>query len=1153
VVQIRLFGGVRATNDAGQSVDVGPAKCQALLAALALSSGSAVPVPRLVELVWGENAPRTAEKTLQSYVTKLRKGLGNDAIVRTGSAYRLDVSDRSGDVTDVARFQRHLAAGEVDAALSEWSGAPLAGLDAPGLTATVEALVEQWLGAVEVQLGQAVDDDASAAIGPLTELTARHPFREGLWALLMTALYKVGRQADALSAYRRARLHLVEHLGVEPGPHLRELEALILGHDERLRVDRSAGGRGAGGGTGLPTGTVTFGFSDLDDAASLTDAALARHDELVTSTARRHGGHIFATSGDSFGVAFHRAGDAAAWAGELHDAMSTEPWLGAPEVQLRIGLHTGETQERGRGYFGPAVIVAARLAASGHGGQTLVSGVTAGLLDGVEGIALHDLGRFRLDGVVAEHRILQLGQGEHPPLRTEASRRSNLPRRQDRLIGRDDDLETVAGALASSPVVTLVGPGGIGKTRLALAAAHRAEADPGGGAWLVELAEVASPDDVARAVADVLAVRDSPGRSLTQSVVTALEGRRALLVLDNCEHVIEGAAALARALADGCPQVRVLATSREGLGVGVERLVAVAPLDPTGPGVELFDERALAASSTFDPVASRPAVEEICRRLDGVPLAIELAAARTRSLSPTDLVERLDDRLRLLTGGRRTTVERHRTLRTTIQWSYDLLTPLERVLFQRLSIFAGPFDLAAAETVAANGGLAARTVAAGGGDGELDPVDVDELVGGLVDRSMVVVESGPFGHRFRLLETMRQFAGDLLSDSGDTDRVAKRHAGWALDRVRHIGTQLAGPAEIEAVARLNELWPNLRAAVEWGCARGNRRLVHDLIRPVVTEVYVRSQSEIGYWAERLLALTPEGDPDDELVMFGLTWAARRYMRTLDLAGYERLVARYGEPDHPMLRYARAYITSDLDGRAEWAPKALTELRDQGETYVADLFELAAVAMTLLLTGRFTEHDPIVTVAVERHRQGGAPTCLQWALTYLGTSASLQGRSQQAWQLYDEASWVPVPERTQTMRNPLEARAAMRRGDRALAYALLRDHVRDLIDRDDIHVAWVANVEFVDMMARVDRLADAARILGHLEAAGRLDEGPSRAMVADAADRISAATDLGGSLDIDLDNERALGRELDDRQALAHVRAVLDHLIAGEPADRRATS
>ena len=1118
MVQVRLFGGVSVAADDGTPLDVGPAKCQAVLAALALSAGAAVPVSRLVEVVWGEAPPRTAGKTLQSYVARLRKGLGAAAIARTGLAYRLAVP---ADAVDVVRFQSRLAAGEVDAALAEWRGKPLAGLDAPGLTGTVDALVEQWLGAVEIELGRRVESDAAAVIGPLTELTAEHPFREELWALLMTALYRVGRQADALAAYRRVRHQLVEHLGVEPGPRLRELESLILGHDERLRVERSL----RGGATGVPTGTVTFGFTDVEDSTRSwathrgeTAEAMARHEELIRAAADRHGGYVFATGGDSFGVAFHRARDAAAWAGELHASVGREPWPGGMELRLRIGLHTGETQDREKGYFGPAVIVAARLAAAAHGGQTVMSRVTAVLLDGHD---LRDLGTYRLDGVIAEQRIFQLGDGEHPALRTGAPRRGNVPRRLGRLIGRDQDLEVVAGALDASPIVTLVGPGGIGKTRLALAAARRFEVEQAGAAWLVGLATIAASGDVARAVAADLGVTESPGRTLTAAVVAALEPQRALLVLDSCEHVIEGAAELAQAVAEGCPDVRVLATSREGFGLGSEQLVAVAPLDPSGAAVELFDERAAATSLTFDPHGSRDAVEEICRRLDGVPLAIELAAARTASLSPADLVARLDDRLRLLTGGRRNSVERHRTMRATIQWSYDLLTPAQQLLFQRLSIFAGPFDLAAAEAVAT--------------DASLDVADVDELTASLVERSMVAVESGPLSRRFRLLETMRQFGAEHLSGSGDTDVLAERHARWCADRVADIGRQLAGLDEIEGVARLDELWPNLRAAVDWACTTGDHRLAHALLRPIVTEVYARSRSEIGDWAERLLAVTPPDD--DDLVLFGVTWAARRYMRTMDRAGYQRLVDRFGEPDHPMVRFGRGFLHSDLTEMTAWGPVALAGLREQGDDDIADRFAVSGLGTTLLLAGQVAECDALLTELLDRFRAHGPPTCLNWTLTHLGTSAAAQGKHDLAVRYYDAAAGVAVPPGTMTQRNPVEARAALRRGDPVRAFETLRAYVGELLQRDNMYMAKIACAEFVNMMAAVECWPAAAHMLDYLESSGAFGDSPAlRRSVAGAA--VAVASEV----------ERTPGREpsghdLDDRQALAYMCRALDRLAA----------
>ena len=360
---------------------------------------------------------------------------------------------------------------------------------------------------------------------------------------------------------------------------------------------------------------------------------MASLDRLVRATVDGHGGYVFASGGESFGAAFQRANDAAAWAAQVQLVVGGEPWPGGVEPRVRIGLHTGEAEEQANGYFGAAVHVAARIAAAGHGGQILASAVTRGLLDRAD---VRDLGSHRLDGVTAELRIFQVDEGEHPPIQMEGSRRGNLPHPMGRLIGREEELKAIDEAIGTSRVVTLVGPGGIGKTRLALTAARIAAASRGWGAWLVELADLTSLSDVPRAVADTLGVTQHQGCTLTQSIVTVLQSRPALLVLDNCEHVIDGAAGLAQAIGEGCPNVRVLATSRERLHIADEQVAAVGPLDPAGSGAELFHTRALAADLTFDPRAHRRDVEEICRRLDGIPLAIELAAARTRSLTPPD-------------------------------------------------------------------------------------------------------------------------------------------------------------------------------------------------------------------------------------------------------------------------------------------------------------------------------------------------------------------------------------------------------------------------------------------------------------------------------------------------------------------------------------
>ena len=515
--------------------------------------------------------------------------------------------------------------------------------------------------------------------------------------------------------------------------------------------------------------------------------------------------------------------------------------------------------------------MAATLAAAGHGGQTLLSGATSALLDRHD---LRDLGTYRLDGVVTEQRVHQLGDGEHPPLRTETARRGNLPRRLGRLIGRDEELKIIDDALATHPVVTLVGPGGIGKTRLAVAAASQVTVDDG--AWLVDLTEIASAADVPRAVAGPLGIRESAGRTLAESVVMVLRSRHALLVLDNCEHVLDGAATLAEAIVANCPNVRVLATSRErlDLGDGHERLIAVPPLDPAGPGAELFTERAAAVSPAFDPETDRQDVEEICRRLDGVPLAIELAAARTTSLATADLLARLDDHLRVLVGGRRTGAERHR------RTAGDRPVVLRPAQPARAAAVPPAVDLH--RPVRPRGGRVDRRA------------EVDEAAG----RPGAAVDGG---RRVRPVRPALPAPGDHAPVRGRAPcqtarppRSRARHAQWCLDKVTELHRLLTGPAEAEGVARLDELWPNLRSAFDWACATKDRGLAYALIRPVAAEIPFRSRSELGDWTERLLAITPPGEP----VELELTWAAQRYKLRQDPEAFARLVDRYGDRTIP---------------------------------------------------------------------------------------------------------------------------------------------------------------------------------------------------------------------------------------------------------------
>ena len=725
--------------------------------------------------------------------------------------------------------------------------------------------------------------------------------------------------------------------------------------------------------------------------------------------------------------------------------------------------------------------MAAQIAAAGHGGQILVSDVAAALLERTD---LVELGRYRLDTDVAAHPLMQLGPGAHPPLRAD-SRRGNLPLEPGRLIGRAQDLNRIATALQASPVVTLVGPGGIGKTRLALAAARMSDAADANRAWFVELAAISASADVPRTVAGVLDVKEPPGRTLTDAIVANLRLRPALLVLDNCEHVIEGAAILAHAIVEQCPQVSVLATSREGLRIPHEQLIAVAPLDPAGSGAELFDERASALSPTFDAGAHRADVEEICRRLDGIPLAIELAAARTPSLTPRDLLVRLSDRLRLLTRGHRTSAARHQTLRAAVQWSLDLLTPAQQLLFQQLSLFAGTFDAPAAAAVA-----------------NTSPADAEDLLGDLVERSMLVVESGPFGQRFRYLETIREYAAGELRDRGDTDLIAGRHARWCLDQVTQIHQLLVGPGEVEGVARLAELWPNLRAAVDRACADRDGDLLDALVRPVVGEVNLRNQTEIGDWAERILSITPAADEDR--TVFWLACATYRFKQSADHDGYERLVRGVGDPAHPLVRFTRAFLYDNGADLKRYSPAAVAWLRRRGEDHPAALAEIGGVAYPLMSTGQFAELDSFAAVLADRYRSQGPPTLLYVTLTMLGYSAFFQGDPERAERLFDEAARVDVPDGTVSVNKPIEARAAFRRGNQMRAFEILRAYIDELLAIDYPELAPNAAIEFINMMAAIDRPAAAAPVLSYLTASGDFGVLALRTVVADAAAQIAGA-------------------------------------------------
>ena len=668
-------------------------------------------------------------------------------------------------------------------------------------------------------------------------------------------------------------------------------------------------------------------------------------------------------------------------------------------------------------------------------------------------------------------------------------------------------------------MVTVTGPGGIGKTHLAVTVATRAQASYRDGAYLVDLSDRAGHDDVARAVLDALALPEAPGQQPVETVIAALRRRRTLLVLDNCEHVVDRAAATCRALIDQCPDVQVLATSREPLAIGAEQLVPLSPLDPAGAGSELFAQRALSLDPDFDLAAWREDVTEICRRLDGVPLAIELAAARSRTLTPPQLLDRLQDRLRLLVGGRRDRVERHRTLRATLDWSYDLLSPAEQAAFSRLSTFAGPFDLDAAERV--------------GAGGDLDAADVDDLVGCLVDRSLLTVETGRRAERrYRMLDTIRQYAAETLTDSGETQETQRRHADWCMREVRQIHRLLTGPEEVAGVDQLETLWPELRTAVERALVSGQPQDVVDLVEPVAGEVLLRSRQEIGDWAERVLEA---GDGDRELTVFGLVWAAHRYALAQSPAAYDRLVQDHPEPDNPLVRHGRAFAHEDWETLLDLVPDAEAERHRRGQPFLAELMETDILAAYLNL-GRFPELEALAPVLTQRYRTHGPPTLLNWSLMLHGYGAAFQGDHDRADRLFEQAAQIEVPARTHTPSTAVSARVAFRRGDTQKAYELLLHHVEDLLDTGNMQGVGVAAIELVRMMHHAGKKDEVTQLLDYLENSPLLESPFFRGLLSESLAESGAATGTPSSGPV----------IANDRTAAEHMAHLLRALVADSP-------
>jgi predicted ATPase len=558
-----------------------------------------------------------------------------------------------------------------------------------------------------------------------------------------------------------------------------------------------------------PSGVVTFLFTDVEGSTRRWEAdadgmrqALTAHDEAVRTAIEAHGGWLFKHTGDGVCAAFASPRSA------VDAAVAAQRKL---ELPVRMGIATGEAELRDGDYFGAVLNRAARVMAAGHGGQILLAESTAVLLSGVD---LLDLGPRRLRDVPMPVQVFQVRapglRTEFPSLRGVDSNPGNLRPAITSLIGRDAEVSNLQAALRSHRLVTLAGVGGVGKTRLALEVATQLADEFVDGVWVFELAAVADPAAVPDAVAAVLGITQQPGKSVGESVASALEGRSRLLVFDNCEHVLDAAADLIEAILARSATVKILATSREGVRVADEQLWLVPSLD-VGAGIDsaavaLFVERTRNVTPSFSLAHSdeATAVTEICGRLDGIPLAIELAASRMASMTPTEVRDRLDQRFRLLVGSRRG-LERHHTLRHAVAWSYDLLDNTEQALLDRCSVFAGGFDLQSACAVM-------------GSDDDFATLD---LLDALVRKSLLVADRSSGRTRFSMLETIRQFAEEQLVAGGVADEARTAHARYFAGREADILALWDSPRQREAYDWFTLELANLRTALRWAAEHGD--------------------------------------------------------------------------------------------------------------------------------------------------------------------------------------------------------------------------------------------------------------------------------------------------------------------------------------------